>query len=151
MLKGRPSKDGFPKDTERVAKIKDLRQTIKICECMIHSAQDLVNPEAVNNFASYLKLIDEAAEKIKQQRQDLIARYNAAQNGKIPALQQNIIKVQKKLAELKATEPVNKRITRAHDLREKIIQLEQELYDATLDATFNIEDLIKNAEPTESE
>lgn len=124
----------------------DLKEQIKVDQCLIHEAEDLINPDSQNNLASYLKPLHEAAEKIKQRRRDLLTQYAAAKNGRIPELHKHIETCQEKLTKLGVDTGAvrDRKCNKVKDLREKIKILEQELYDATIDATFGIDNLMES-------
>lgn len=151
IAKGQRVAGIITKDASRADKIQDVRETIKCNEYLIHYYELLLNDEPENHlsFQVYLREIDARGEVIKQERRDLIATFDKASNGEIPAIQQQQIGLQEKLKTLRAElsperqaakhkKKIDKTVHRTKVLREKLAQLERELKDEN----FVVEDLL---------
>ena len=119
----------FKNKDERIV---DIRQTIKLNEYLIHYYQDLTNSDSLCSFEVYKAELDKQAAELQKRYDFLQRQYNQATNGSILSLHKANEELAAKLKELKATiSKTPKRIHKVKDLRERIIQLEQELYKAT--------------------
>lgn len=122
-------------------RVKDIRETLRAGEALIHYYQDLINPDSNCSLQVYLEQIDKKIKSLVADRRSLIAQHKKATNGEIPNLQRQQEELREKLTKLKVTMKVAKKIPiKIKDLREKIIALEQELYDAT---QTDIEELLE--------
>ena len=129
-------------------RIKDLRETLRLNKYLVKYYLDLISPNSPCSYEIYKARLDKEAAAIREQQNDLEAKYAAANNGHIPELQRQVEKIEAKLKKLKIERAVAPgRIHKAKDLREKLAALEQQLKDEG----FNVEDLMDAFDALEKE
>ena len=153
IAKGRKIAGSITSDISRADKIRDVKETIKCNEALIHYYQLLLDdaPENHLSFQEYLRDIDVRAEVIKEERRRLIATFDKASNGEISDLQRSQIELQVKLKTLRSqlspeqqAAHREKKVVRikgkAKTLIQKIAALEQELRDENFDFEAPLQD-----------
>lgn len=151
IAKGQNVAGSITSDFTHKDKIRDVKETIKCNEALIHYYELLLLDEPENHlsFQEYLRDIEKRAEVIKEERRRLIASFDKASNGSIPDLQRSNEELEKKLKTLRSQlspqqqaarhkKKIEKTKVKAKSLREKLAQLEQELKDED----FVAEDLL---------
>lgn len=152
IAKGRSVAGNITSDFTHKDKIRDVKETIKCNEALIHYYELLLLDEPENHlsFQVYLRDIDARAEIIKEERRRLIASFDKASNGEIPDLQRANEELEKKLKVLrsqlspeqqaaKREKKVAKIKIKTNCLIKKIAALEEQLRAADFD--FDTEDI----------